>query len=142
MGGMDVKTISKSVVGFSVLFLCGMMGAVMLGHVRMHVRRSFNFNRIAVIQGAIARHMHEKEAGESLNDFIARKWPAIEIVSGKIVDYNGVQVRYVIEDCSEGTFVGVYSAGNDRVWGTSDDLKREGTFLKEAAEGEQQGRSQ
>lgn len=91
---------------------------------------SLNSSRLAIIQYAIGGYVSTaKQSAESLSAYIVRKYPQIGVSSNAILDYYKTPVRYVIEKRTDGTLIGVYSAGEDKLWGTTDDMKRESVLI-------------
>lgn len=106
--------------------------ATVCGNVRSKVMSAFNRNRIAIIQCAIGDSVVAgKTRDEELLLSIKKAWPQISVTSNTILDYFRNPVRYVVTEVSNSVVVGVYSAGADRMWHTADDVKREGSLLKD-----------
>ena len=134
-----MKITCKPTAGCAILLLFGIAGIVTFINVKKHADCSFYHSRLIVTHYDMGGYLlHEGRNSESLDDFIASYTnKGIEIVSGKILDYYKTPIRYVVEKHDDGIFVGIYGAGRDKVWGTNDDFKREGTFLEDPIEGEQ-----
>lgn len=97
---------------------------------RNSIHAGLNRSRLAVIQYAIGDYLSATPStNESLHAFLMKKYPQIDVESNEILDIYKTAVKYVIDKRDDGIFVGVYSAGKDKRWGTKDDVKREGTLI-------------
>ena len=119
-----------------VTLICGLLlvGIFAVGLVWLitSAKIALNQNRLAVIQCAIGRYLMEGEQAVPLATFIEDNYPDIEVRTNAILDRYHMPVRYVIEDREDSVFIGIYSSGRDKQWGTSDDVKRESILLPRA----------
>lgn len=100
---------------------------------RNSIRTRLNRSKLAIIQNSIGEYLSASPPIDgSLHSFLLQKRPQIDVTTNEIFDVYKTAVKYVIEKRDDGIFVGVYSAGKDKRWGTKDDMKREGTLLLSA----------
>ena len=120
-----------------VASICGLLfaGVIFAGIAWLiaSAKVALNQNRLAVIESIIAAYLLEGQT-VPLPTYIAKTDPRIEVRTNAVLDRYHMPVRHVIEDRDDGIFISVYSAGRDKKWGTRDDQKREGFFLRQGTD--------
>ena len=94
------------------------------------VRVAFNANEIARVEGSIGDALLSGCPTNEILTFIGKKFPDIHIGTNGILDFYRNEVRWIVKDQGEFFWVGVYSSGEDGIWETRDDLRREGGYYK------------
>jgi len=88
---------------------------------------------VAGVEYTVCRFLNtQKEFVTSdLVNYIECNYPNIIINNGEVCDKNNRPMRITINDATNSFHVKVSSSGKDGVWGTKDDLKRDGYLEKE-----------
>jgi len=133
MSFKETETTKTTLVLLAVLSLATVIVVSAGLRFRNPIRTRLNRSKLAIIQNAIGEYLSTSPPIDgSLHSFLLQKRPQIDVTTNEIFDVYKTAVKYVIDKRDDGIFVGVYSAGKDKRWGTKDDMKREGTLLLNA----------
>lgn len=98
---------------------------------RSAMRVLSNADYVAGVDYAVGQFLNgQKEfVMDSLIQYIEDNFHNIKVEEGRIVDKNNRPMKVVVYTDTNTFHVIVSSSGEDGVWGTKDDMKREGTLL-------------
>jgi len=102
---------------------------------RSAMRTLSNADYVAGVDYAICQFLNgQKESvTNNLIRYIENNFHNIKIEEGQIIDKNNRPMKVIIHDNTNTFYIIVSSSGKDGVWGTKDDLKREG-FLEKTSQ--------
>ena len=99
---------------------------------RSAMRILSNADYVAGVDYAVIQFLDgQKEFSTTgLVTYIESTFPNIKIEKGNVMDKNNRPMKVVVHDNTNALYIIVSSSGKDGVWGTKDDLKREGVLEK------------
>jgi len=95
---------------------------------RSAMRVMSNAESVVSVDYAVGQFLNcQREfATNGLANYIESNYPNINVKNGVILDKNGRPMRISINNNTNTYYISVSSSGKDGLWGTRDDVKREG----------------
>lgn len=99
---------------------------------RSAMRTLSNADYVAGVDYAVGQFLNGKKefVTNSLVRYIENNYHNIKMEKGQIIDKNNRPMKVIVHDNTNTFYIIVSSSGKDGVWGTKDDLKREGILGK------------
>lgn len=97
------------------------------------MNRVFNADKLAKASCIIGDFiiLKQKQQTTNLFSFIKSNYPEVLVKNNQLIDHYGKPIRIATSNAVNAIYVIVSSSGEDGIWETQDDMKREGYVLEE-----------